>query len=182
MTENKDLKAEIQKLKDANEIALIRTSCADTPAADLRNMINACKIRNVESIGDLAIFIQETKNQTLQPPDLIQINAILAHDLKKLQEDVKIQKKLENQQLEVNGWEECDKAIIHSKELPQTEIHVEIMQHSLEKQLAEAREEKGDLEKTYRYAVHEIKKKLQEKLANHHIENENGQKQIRHYL
>ena len=51
------------------------------------------------------------------------------------------------------------------------------MQQSLEKQLAEAREAKGDLEKTYRYAVHEIKK-LQEKLANHHIENEDGQSRI----
>ena len=40
-------------------------------------MINACKLRNVENIGDLAIFIQETKNQTLEPPELIQINAIL---------------------------------------------------------------------------------------------------------
>ena len=39
------------------------------------------------------------------------------------------------------------------------------------KRLTEAREEKGDLEKTYRYTVHKIKK-LQEKLANHHIENE----------
>ena len=67
---------------------------------------------------------------------------------------------------------------IHSKELPQTEIHAEIMQQSLEKQLAEAREEKGDLEKTYRYAVHKIRKKLQKKLANHHIDNEDGQKQI----
>ena len=42
------------------------------------------------------------KNQTLEPPDLIQINAILAHDLKKLREDVKKKKNLENQQLEVN--------------------------------------------------------------------------------
>ena len=47
----------------------------------------------------------------------------------------------------------------------------------MEKQLSEAREEKDDLEKTYRYAVHEIKK-LQEKLANHHIENEDGHRQI----
>jgi hypothetical protein len=46
----------------------------------------------------------------------------------------------------------------------------------LEKQLAEAREEKGDLE-DFRYAVHKIKK-LQEKLANHRIENEDGQQQI----
>ena len=38
----------------------------------------------------------------------------------------------------------------------------------MEKQLAEER--KADLEKTYRYAVLEIKT-LQEKLANHHIEN-----------
>ena len=30
----------------------------------------------------------------------------------------------------------------------------------------------------YRYAVLEIKKKLQEKLASHHIENENGKRQI----
>ena len=52
------------------------------------------------------------------------------------------------------------------------------MQQSLEKQLAEAREEKGNLEKTYRYAVHKIRKKLQKKLANHHIDNEDGQKQI----
>ena len=47
----------------------------------------------------------------------------------------------------------------------------------MEKQLSEAREEKDDLEKTYRYAVHEIKR-LQEKLANHHIENEEGQRKI----
>ena len=73
---------------------------------------------------------------------MIQINAILAHDLKKLQEDVKKQKKLEDQQSEVNGLEEFDKAIIHPKELPQTK-------QFLEKQLAEARKEKGDLEKTY---------------------------------
>ena len=69
VTENEDLEAEIQKLKDANVIASIRTSFADTPAVDLQNMINACKLRNVESIGDLAIFIQETKNQTLESPD-----------------------------------------------------------------------------------------------------------------
>ena len=93
-------------------------------------MVNACKLRNV---GDLAIFIQESKNQNLEPPDLIQINAILAHDLKTLQEDVKKHKSLEEQQLEVNDWEEYDKAIIHSKELPQTKIHTEIMQQSLEK-------------------------------------------------
>ena len=88
-------------------------------------------------------------NQTLEPPDLIQINAILTHDLKKLREDVKKKKNLENQQLEVNGWEECDKAIIHSKELTQTKMNDEIIHQSLEKQLAEATEEKGDLEKTY---------------------------------
>ena len=178
VTENENLKAEIQKLQDAQEFATIRTtSCADTPASDLRNVINACKLRNVENIGDLASFIQETKNQTLEPSDLIQINAILAQDLKKLQEDVKKQKKWEDRQLEVNDWEECDKAVIHSKDPSQTEIHTEKMQQSLEKQLAEAREEKDDLEKTYRYAVHEIKK-LQEKLANHYIENEEGQRQI----
>ena len=112
---------------------------SEAPASDLRNMVNACKLRNV---GDLAIFIQESKNQNLEPPDLIQItNAILAHDLKKLQEDVKKHKSLEEQQLEVNDWEEYDKAIIHSKELPQTKIHTEIIQQSLEKQLAEARRE-----------------------------------------
>ena len=96
---------------------------------------------------------------------MIHINAILAHDLKKLQ-DVKTRKNVENQQLEVNGWEECDKAIIHSKELTKTE--------TLEKQLAEAREEKGDLEN---YAVHEIKK-THVKLTNHRIENEDRQRQI----
>ena len=125
MTENEDLKAEIQKLEDEKNIATIRNNCEDskaTPASDLRILINTYKLRNVENIGDLAIFIQETKNQTLEPPYLIQINAILAHDdLKKLQE----QNKLENQQLEVNGCEEC------VKELPKTEI----MQQSLEKQL-----------------------------------------------
>ena len=89
-------------------------------------MINSCKLRNVENIGDLAIFIQETNNQTLEPRDLIKINAILAHDLKKLQEDVKEQKKWENQQLEFNDWEECDKAIIHPKELSQNKINTEI--------------------------------------------------------
>ena len=95
VTENKNLKAEIQKLTDAQEIgpetATIRTNCADRPASDLLNIINACKLPNVENIGDLAIFIQETKNQSLEPPDLIQINAILAHDLKELQEDVEKQ-------------------------------------------------------------------------------------------
>ena len=40
----------------------------------------------------------------------------------------------------------CDKAIIHSKELTQTEMNDEIIHQSLEKQLAEATE---DLEKTY---------------------------------
>ena len=60
------------------------------------------------------LHIQETKNQTLEPPDLIQINAILAHNLKKLQEDVKVQKKLENQQLEVSDWKECEKASTYS--------------------------------------------------------------------
>ena len=44
---------------------------------------------------------------------------------------MKNQKKLEDQQLEVNDWEEFGKAIIHPKELLQTE-------QSLEKQLAEA--------------------------------------------
>ena len=55
-----------------------------------------------------------------------------------LQEDVKKQKKLEDQHLEIKDWEEYDKAIIHSKELPET--NTEIMKQSLEKQLAEARE------------------------------------------
>ena len=77
-TENQYLKTEIQKFKDSQNIATIRTSTADTPLC-LRqsckiHMINACKLRNVENTGDLAIFIQETKNQTLEPSDLIQIN------------------------------------------------------------------------------------------------------------
>ena len=55
-TENKDLKAEIQKLQEAQEIAAIRSNCADTPASDLRNMINACKLRNVENIGFLPMI------------------------------------------------------------------------------------------------------------------------------
>ena len=91
MTENEKLKTEIQKLEDEKEIAPIRSNCKDsevTPASDLRNMINAYKLRNVENIGDLAIFIQDTKNQNLEPPDLIQINAILAHDLNKRQEGI----------------------------------------------------------------------------------------------
>ena len=74
-------------------------------------MINACKLHHVENIWNLAIFIQETKNQTVEPPDLIEINAIIAYDLKKIQEDVKDhdlkkhqediknKKNLENQQL-----------------------------------------------------------------------------------
>ena len=49
-----------------------------------------------------------------------QINAILAHDLKRLHDDVKKRKNLENPQLEVNSWKECDKAIIYSKELTRT--------------------------------------------------------------
>ena len=43
----------------------------------------------------------------------------------------------------------CDKTIIHSKELTQTEMNDEIIHQSLEKQLAEATEEKGDLEKYF---------------------------------
>ena len=84
-----------------------------------------------------------------------QINVILAHDLKRLHEDVKKRENLENPKLEVNNWEECDKAIIHSKELTQTEtINTKIMQLSLEKHLAKI----DNLEKTYHYSVHEIKK------------------------
>ena len=72
VTENKNLKAEIQKLTDAQEIgpeigpetATIRTNCADRPSSDLQTMINACKLRNVENIGDLAIFIQESNSGT----------------------------------------------------------------------------------------------------------------------
>ena len=56
VTENENLKAEIQTLQDAQEIASIKSSCTITPASDLRNMINGCKLRNVENIGDLAIF------------------------------------------------------------------------------------------------------------------------------
>ena len=93
-------------------------------------MINSCKLRNVENIGGLAIFIQETNNQTLEPRDLIKINAILAHDLKKLQEDVKEQKKWENQHLEFNDWEECDKAILHPKELSQNKINIKIIREN----------------------------------------------------
>ena len=55
-------------------------------------MINACKLRN---------FLSKKPRIKVW----IQINAILAHDLKKLQEDVKKQKKLENEQLEDNGLE-----------------------------------------------------------------------------
>ena len=69
-------------------------------------------------------------------------------ELKKFQEDAKKEKKVDNQQLEVNGLEEFD------KELPKTEI----MQESLEKQLAEEREEKADLEKTY-YRYYKIVKR-----------------------
>ena len=56
----------------------------------------------------------------------------------------------------------------------------EIIHQSLEKQLAEATEEKGDLKKTYVCIVMQFSKlkKLQEKLASHHIENENGKRQI----
>ena len=85
----------------------------------------------------------------------------VAYKIKKLQEE-----------LANNHIENESETTIHPKELPQID-------QSLEKQLAEAREEKGDLEKTYRYAVHVNEmKKLQEKLANHHIENEDGQRQI----
>ena len=99
-------------------------------------MINACKLRNVENIGDLAIFIQESKNQSREPPDL----PTISKSLKKMWRKGRIQK---INSWEVNGWEECDKAIIHSKELSKTEmINAEIMQLSLEKQLAEAKEEK----------------------------------------
>ena len=45
--ENENLKAEIQKLKDAPEIGTIGSRSADTPASDLRNMINACKPKYV---------------------------------------------------------------------------------------------------------------------------------------
>ena len=51
---------------------------------------------------------------------------------------------MENQQVESMAGKNVTKQLpIHSKELPQTtKIHTEIMQQSLEKQLAEAREEK----------------------------------------
>ena len=60
---NEILKAEIQKLKNQNfqysqEIAFIKTKYVDTPASDLRRMINACKLRDVENIGELALFLQ----------------------------------------------------------------------------------------------------------------------------
>ena len=68
VTENKNLKAEIQKLTDAQEIgpetATIRINCADRPASDLQTMINACKLRNVRNIGHLAIFIHESNSGT----------------------------------------------------------------------------------------------------------------------
>ena len=40
VTENENLKAEIQTLQDAKDIATIRSTCAVTPASDLRNMIH----------------------------------------------------------------------------------------------------------------------------------------------
>ena len=148
------LKSRHSKMQTIPQVATIRSTCAVTPASDLRNMINACKLRNVENIGDLAIFIQESKNQSREPPDL----PTISKSLKKMWRKGRIQK---INSWEVNGWEECDKAIIHSKELSKTEmINAEIMQLSLEKQLAEAREEKCDLEKTYHYAVHEIPRTL----------------------
>jgi hypothetical protein len=148
------LKAEIQKLKDANEIASIKTSCADTPAADLRNMMNACKLRNDESIGDLAILFKKPRIKLWNHQiwfKLMQFLPMIFWKASKRCEGTKNWK--------INRWSECDKANIHSKELPQTKIHTEIMQQSLEKQFAEAREDKVDLEKTYCYVVHEIKKK-----------------------
>ena len=45
--ENDNLKAEIQKLKDAPEIGTIGSHNANTPASDLRNMINACEPKYV---------------------------------------------------------------------------------------------------------------------------------------
>ena len=44
------------------------------------------ELRNTTTYS--TVSCQKIKNQTLEPPDLIQINAILAHDFKKLQEDV----------------------------------------------------------------------------------------------
>ena len=45
-------------------------------------MINAGKLQTVETIEDLAIYIKETKNKNLEKEDLIQVNAMLAHDVK----------------------------------------------------------------------------------------------------
>ena len=45
-------------------------------------MINAGKLQTVENIEDLAIYIKETKNKNLEKEDLIQVNAMLAHDVK----------------------------------------------------------------------------------------------------
>ena len=36
----------------------------------------------MENIEDLAIYIKETKNKNLEKEDLIQVNAMLAHDVK----------------------------------------------------------------------------------------------------
>ena len=45
-------------------------------------MINAGKLQTVENIEDLAIYIKETKNKNLEKEDLIQVNAMLAVDVK----------------------------------------------------------------------------------------------------
>ena len=45
-------------------------------------MINAGKLQTVENIEDLAIYIKETKNKNLEKEDLIQVNAMLALDVK----------------------------------------------------------------------------------------------------
>ena len=45
-------------------------------------MINAAKLQTVENIEDLAIYIKETKNKNLEKEDLIQVNAMLALDVK----------------------------------------------------------------------------------------------------
>ena len=55
-------------------------------------MINAKKLQNVENLQDLAIYIKDAKDRNLEKEDLIDLNAMLAQDVKKLKNEVDVSK------------------------------------------------------------------------------------------
>lgn len=148
----------------------------DPSEMDLRCVINAMKVRDMKNISDLAIFIDETKNMNLDVSNLIEINAMLALDVKNFKKEIDDLKK-ENLTLyyEENGASVPDSSI--AKKTCQT-VEEKCVQvdtilttvQELEQKLLEEKQEKEMLEKTYRHAMNELEN-LQHRLFNGHIEN-----------